>query len=157
MGIVSFGDCIFQILTADRIIHEQLLIMDWQPPEVKLLKKEELPSYCGAMCVLKAGKIYLKNDLFKKSDDLQSSLIFVQEQEEAKKRKTISKSYKPTTILEEINLERRLLNHILKLISEHCDYLIEDTLKNLLSDYTEEDKLLIRLDKAFEVMFSYSI
>lgn len=67
MGIVSFGDCIFQILTADRIIHEQLLIMEWQPPEVKLLKKEELPSYCGAMCALKAGKIYFKNDLFKKS------------------------------------------------------------------------------------------
>ena len=42
--------------------------MDWQPPEVKLLKKEELPSYCGAMCALKAGKIYLKHDLFKKSD-----------------------------------------------------------------------------------------
>lgn len=81
-------------------------------------------------------------------------MIFVQEQEEAKKRKTISKSYKPATIVEEINLERRLLNHILKLISEHCDYLIEDTLKNLLSDYTEEDKLLIRLDKAFEVMSS---
>ncbi|XP_050578989.1 dynein regulatory complex protein 1 isoform X2 [Bombus affinis] len=128
MNIETANELVDKILTADRIIHEQLLIMDWQPPEVKLLKKEELPSYCGAMCALKA------------------------EQEEAKKRKTISKSYKPMTTLEEINLERRLLNHILKLISEHCDYLIEDTLKNLLSDYTEEDKLLIRLDKAFEAL-----
>lgn len=64
----------------------------------------------------------------------------------------ITKSYKPATTLEEINLERRLLNHILKLISEHCDYLIEDTLKNLLSDYAEKDKLVIRLDKVFEVI-----
>lgn len=65
----------------------------------------------------------------------------------------ISKTYKPLTSLEEINIERRLLNHVLKLISDQCDYLIEDILKNLLSNYTEEDKLLIRLDKVFEVIF----
>lgn len=53
--------------------------------------------------------------------------------------------------MEEINLERRLLNHIFKLISNQCDYLIEDTLKILLSEYTEENNLLIRLDKVFEV------
>lgn len=63
----------------------------------------------------------------------------------------ISKLYKPATTLEDINLERGLLNHICKLISESCNYLIEDTLKQLLSDYTEDDKLLIRLDKIFEV------
>ncbi|XP_043510116.1 dynein regulatory complex protein 1 isoform X2 [Frieseomelitta varia] len=128
MNIKTANELVDKILTADRIIHEQLLIMEWQPPEKQLLKKEELPSFCGAMCALKT------------------------EQEEAKQRKIIAKSYKPATTLEEINLERRLLNHILKLISEHCDYLIEDTLKNLLSDYAEEDKLLIRLDKVFEAL-----
>ncbi|KOX80024.1 hypothetical protein WN51_06436 [Melipona quadrifasciata] len=128
MNIKTANELVDKILTADRIIHEQLLVMEWQPPEKQLLKKEELPSFCAAMCALKA------------------------EQEEAKQRKIITKSYKPATTLEEINLERRLLNHILKLISEHCDYLIEDTLKNLLSDYAEEDKLLIRLDKVFEAL-----
>lgn len=59
--------------------------------------------------------------------------------------------YKPPTTLEEINLERRLLNHIFKLISNQCDHFIEDTLKILLSEYTEENNLLIRLDKVFEV------
>lgn len=53
--------------------------------------------------------------------------------------------------MEEINLERRLLNHIFKLISNQCDHFIEDTLKILLSEYTEENNLLIRLDKVFEV------
>lgn len=128
MNIKTANELVNKILTADRIIHEQLLVMEWQPPEKQLLKKEELPSFCAAMCALKA------------------------EQEEAKQRKMITKSYRPATTLEEINLERRLLNHILKLISEHCDYLIEDTLKNLLSDYAEEDKLLIRLDKVFEAL-----
>ncbi|XP_076386517.1 dynein regulatory complex protein 1 isoform X2 [Megachile rotundata] len=74
------------------------------------------------------------------------------DKEEAKKRKIISKSYKPATTLEDINLERNLLNHIAKLISNHCDYIIEDTLKELLSDYTEDDKLLIRLDKIFTAL-----
>lgn len=59
--------------------------------------------------------------------------------------------YKPPTTLKEINLERRLLNHIFKLISNQCDHFIEDTLKILLSEYTEENNLLIRLDKVFEV------
>ncbi|XP_017788469.1 PREDICTED: dynein regulatory complex protein 1 [Habropoda laboriosa] len=128
MNIKTADELVNKILTADRIIHEQLLLIEWQQPEEQLLKKEDLPSYCGAMCALK------------------------KEKEEAEKRKVISKSYKRATSLEEINLERRLLNHILKLISNHCDYLVEDTLKKLLSDYTEEDKLLIRLDKVFEAL-----
>ncbi|XP_006614193.1 dynein regulatory complex protein 1 [Apis dorsata] len=128
MNIKTANELIDKILTADRIIHEQLLLLEWQPPEEELLKKEDLPSYCGAMCALKT------------------------EQEEAKKRRTITKLYKPPTTLEEINLERRLLNHIFKLISNQCDYLIEDTLKILLSEYTEENNLLIRLDKVFEAL-----
>lgn len=63
MRIVLFDDCIFQILTADRIIHEQLLIMEWKPPEEQLWKKEDLPSYCGVMCALKTGNIRLKNNV----------------------------------------------------------------------------------------------
>ncbi|XP_026666774.1 dynein regulatory complex protein 1 [Ceratina calcarata] len=126
MNITAANELFDKILTADRIIHEQLLLMDWQPPTEQLLKKEDLPSYCGTMCTLKAEK------------------------EKAKKRRTITKSYKSANSLEEINLERRLLNHILKLISDECDYIIEDTLKKLLDDYTEENKLVIRLDKIFE-------
>ncbi|XP_076675333.1 dynein regulatory complex protein 1 [Andrena cerasifolii] len=128
MNIKTADELVDKILTADRILHEELLRIEWQPPEQKLLKKEDLPSYCAPMCALK------------------------REREEAKKRKMISRSYKPATTLEDINLERGLLNHICKLISENCDYLIEDTLKELLSNYTEDDKLLIRLDKIFEAL-----
>ncbi|XP_076386516.1 dynein regulatory complex protein 1 isoform X1 [Megachile rotundata] len=128
LNIRTADELVDKILTADRIIHEQLLGVEWQPPKEQLLRKEDLPSYCGAMCAIKEKK------------------------EEAKKRKIISKSYKPATTLEDINLERNLLNHIAKLISNHCDYIIEDTLKELLSDYTEDDKLLIRLDKIFTAL-----
>ncbi|XP_076232105.1 dynein regulatory complex protein 1 isoform X2 [Calliopsis andreniformis] len=128
MNIETANKLVDKILAADRIIHEQLLGVEWQPPTEKLLKKEDLPSYCGALCTFK------------------------QKKEEEKRRKMISKSYKPATTLEDINLERRLLNHIAKLLSDHCDYFIENTLKELLSTYTEDDNLLIRLDKVFEAI-----
>ncbi|XP_076228445.1 dynein regulatory complex protein 1 [Nomia melanderi] len=128
MNIQTANELVNKLLAADKIIHEQLLGIKWEPPKMELLKKEDLKSYCYAMCAIK------------------------KEKEEAKKKKTISKLYKPATTLEEMNLERRLLNHIAKLVTGHCDYLIEDTLKDLLSQFTEEDNLLIRLDKVFEAL-----
>lgn len=46
----------FQILTADKIIYEQALGMEWSLPEETLLRKEDLPSYCNAMCNIEEGK-----------------------------------------------------------------------------------------------------
>ncbi|XP_076653716.1 dynein regulatory complex protein 1 [Halictus rubicundus] len=128
LNIQTADELVDKILTADKIIHEQLLGLEWEPPKMQLLRKEDLTSYCGAMCAIK------------------------KEKEEAKKRRMISKTYEPERTLEQFNLERSLLNHIAKLITDHCEYYIEDTLKELLSHYTEEDKLLIRLDKVFEAL-----
>lgn len=52
---------IFQILTADKIIYEQALGMEWCPPEEILLKKEDLPSYCSIMSAIEEGKIHVIN------------------------------------------------------------------------------------------------
>ncbi|XP_078045047.1 dynein regulatory complex protein 1 [Augochlora pura] len=128
LNIQTADELVDKILAADKIIHEQLLGIEWEPPKMQLLRKEELRSYCGAMCTIK------------------------KEKEDAKKRKMISKTYNPATTLAEINLERCLLNHIAKLITDHCEYYVEDTLKELLSEYSQEDKLLIRLDKVFEAL-----
>lgn len=67
------------------------------------------------------------------------------------------KSYKPASTIEEINLERRLLNHIIKLIVDRCDYLIEDRLLELLLPYTANDQLVIRLDNVFQVTQLYML
>lgn len=69
----------------------------------------------------------------------------------AEEKKTICKSYKPANTIEELNLERRLLNHILKQIADSCDYLIENKLLELLLPYTAKDQLVIRLDNVFQV------
>ncbi|XP_076279610.1 dynein regulatory complex protein 1 isoform X2 [Lasioglossum baleicum] len=90
LNIQTADELVDKILTADKIIHEQLLGLEWKPPEMQLLRKEDLKSYCGAMCAIR------------------------KEKEEAKKRKMISKTYEPETMLEEFNLERSLLNRIAK-------------------------------------------
>lgn len=69
----------------------------------------------------------------------------------ADEKKAICKSYKPANTIEEINLERRLLNHIIKQIADCCDYLIENKLLELLLPYTAKDQLVIRLDNVFQV------
>lgn len=69
-------------------------------------------------------------------------------------KKTICESYKPAKAIEEINLERRLLNRIIKQIADCCDYLIEDKLLELLLPYTTNDQLVIRLDNVFQVNMS---
>ncbi|XP_011706979.1 PREDICTED: dynein regulatory complex protein 1 homolog, partial [Wasmannia auropunctata] len=51
-----------------------------------------------------------------------------------------------------MNLERRLLNRIVKQIADRCDYLIEDRLLELLLPYTANDQLIIRLDNVFQAL-----
>ncbi|EGI68113.1 UPF0407 protein [Acromyrmex echinatior] len=117
-----------KILNADKIIYEQLLGMEWKPPEKTLLKKEDLPSYRNVMCAIEE----------------ENTLI--------NEKKIIYKTYKSATTIEEINLERQLLNHIIKQISDRCDYLIEDKLLELLLPYTANDQLVVRLDNVFQAL-----
>ncbi|KAL0107505.1 hypothetical protein PUN28_014670 [Cardiocondyla obscurior] len=117
-----------KILNVDKIIYEQALGMEWSPPEETLLKKKDLPSYCNVMSAIEEENRLLKD------------------------RKTICESYKPANTIEEINLERRLLNHIIKHIADHCDYLIEDKLLEMLLPYTANDQLVIRLDNVFQAL-----
>ncbi|KAH0952940.1 hypothetical protein HN011_007629 [Eciton burchellii] len=117
-----------RILNTDKIIYEQALRLVWNPPEKTLLKKEDLPSYRNIMHIIK------------------------EENRIAAERKIISKSYKPADTIEQINLERRLLNHIIRHVADQCDYLIEDKLLELLLPYTINDQLVVRLDNVFQAL-----
>ncbi|KAM0731882.1 Dynein regulatory complex protein 1-like protein [Formica fusca] len=128
MNAKNTNELLDKILTIDKIIYEQALGLEWNPPEKTLLKKENLPSYCSVMCTIE------------------------EENRMAEEKKTICKSYKPANTIEEINLERRLLNHIIKQIANSCDYLIENKLLELLLPYTAKDQLIIRLDNVFQAL-----
>lgn len=60
--------------------------------------------------------------------------------------------FKPAVTLEEINLERKLLLHIMKLISDRAGFLIEDKLKELLVNHSNENQIIVRLDNVFQVI-----
>ncbi|XP_018403507.1 PREDICTED: dynein regulatory complex protein 1 [Cyphomyrmex costatus] len=128
MNETKANELLNKILNADKIIYEQLLGVEWKPPEKVLLKKEDLPSYRNVMYTI-AEENRLINE-----------------------KKIICKSYKSASTIEEINLERRLLNHIIKQISDRCDYLIEDKLLELLLPYTVNDQLVVRLDNVFQAL-----
>ncbi|KAI4482971.1 hypothetical protein M0802_013547 [Mischocyttarus mexicanus] len=128
MNVKRANELVDKILATDRIIHEQALGLLWQPPEEKLLTKEELPSYCTIIGTINKERM----DVLEKK---QMPII-----------------YKKATTLEDINLERRLLNHIMKQISEQSGYLIDDNIQKLLLPYTIEDNIIIRLDNVFQAL-----
>ncbi|KAL6267785.1 hypothetical protein P5V15_000856 [Pogonomyrmex californicus] len=128
MNVKNANGLLDKILNADKVIYEQILGIEWNPPEETLLKKKDLPSYRSVMSTIEE----------------ENRLI--------EEKRTICKSYKPASIIEEINLERRLLNHIIKHIANRCDYLIEDRLLELLLPYTANDQLIIRLDNIFQAL-----
>lgn len=127
MNAKNANELLDKILNADKIIYEQTLGIEWSPPKETLLKKEDLPSYRSVMCAIEE----------------ENRLI--------NEKKLICESYKPASTIEEMNLERRLLNRIVKQIADRCDYLIEDRLLELLLPYTANDQLIIRLDNVFQV------
>lgn len=128
MNAKNANELLDKILNADKVIYEQTLGIEWSPPKETLLKKEDLPSYRSVMCAIEE----------------ENRLI--------NEKKLICESYKPASTIEEMNLERRLLNRIVKQIADRCDYLIEDRLLELLLPYTANDQLIIRLDNVFQAL-----
>ncbi|XP_014602609.1 PREDICTED: dynein regulatory complex protein 1 [Polistes canadensis] len=128
MNVKRANELVDKILATDRIIHEQALGLLWQPPEEKLLTKEDLPSYCTAISTINKVRT------------------------DALEKKQMPIIYKKAVTLEDINLERRLLNHIMKQISEQSGYLIDDNIQKLLIPYTIEDNIIIRLDNVFQAL-----
>ncbi|XP_012279027.1 dynein regulatory complex protein 1 [Orussus abietinus] len=128
MNEKSAKELVDKIMTADKIIYEQTLGLEWEPPEEPLLSKEDLPSYCAAMCSLR------------------------QKSFEIKENKKVCEKHKPATDLQEINLERQLLRRIIIQISDRCGFLIEDRLRELLAPHSSKDKIVIKLDNVFQAL-----
>ncbi|KAG8034601.1 hypothetical protein G9C98_007677 [Cotesia typhae] len=53
-----------QIFKVDKILYEQMLGLEWEPPEESLLKKEDLSSYQEAMRIINQNQIYLLINFF---------------------------------------------------------------------------------------------
>nr|XP_050863595.1 dynein regulatory complex protein 1 isoform X4 [Vespula vulgaris] len=128
MNVKRVNELVDKILTTDQIIHEEALGLPWQPPEVDILTKEDLPSYCTAINIINKEKT------------------------EAQEKRQMPIIYKKAVTFEDINLERRLLNHIMEHISKESSYLIDENIQKLLIPYTTENNIIIRLDNVFQAL-----
>ncbi|XP_057325450.1 dynein regulatory complex protein 1 isoform X2 [Microplitis mediator] len=117
-----------QIFKVDKIVYEQMLGLEWEPPEESLLKKEDLPSYQEAMRIIN------------KSNNEQDSMI------------KLCQLKKKDTSPERVNLERKLLNYIMKMISDQTGFLIEDKVHELLKIHTQKAQIVIKLDHVFQAL-----
>lgn len=59
---------------------------------------------------------------------------------------------KKDTSPERVNLERKLLNYIMKMISDQTGFLIEDKVHELLKIHTQKAQVVIKLDHVFQVI-----
>nr|CAD7426699.1 unnamed protein product [Timema monikensis] len=118
-----------QILSADRVIHEQLLGLDWYQPGQPLLHKTDLASYRSAMQVVA--------ELFKDKVN----------------QKAVNSPGAHTVQFQD---EAGLLRQILQKIADNSGFLVEERLKELLAPYSERERTLIRIDNVFSALNVHS-
>nr|CAD7399911.1 unnamed protein product [Timema poppensis] len=118
-----------KILSADRVIHEQLLGLDWYQPGQPLLQKTDLASYRSAMQVVA--------ELFK--DKVNQKAV-----------------NSPGAHTVQFQGEAGLLRQILQKIADNSGFLVEERLKELLAPYSERERTLIRIDNVFSALNVHS-
>ncbi|KAK9885399.1 hypothetical protein WA026_010894 [Henosepilachna vigintioctopunctata] len=122
-----------RILTIDKILHEQLLGIEWVDESGlyrKELRKENLPSYRNALQVLK--------DKAKESEPLKSV-------EFPKGKKTDLDPRQKAA-------RQMLLKHLMKQLSDRAGFIIEDRLQQILEPYMDMEKTLVRMDNVFSAL-----
>ncbi|KAL3272766.1 hypothetical protein HHI36_014227 [Cryptolaemus montrouzieri] len=124
-----------RILTIDRILHEQLLGLEWTEKgalKKKELKKENLASYKRAIEIL---------ELEEKAQEPQKSL-------------TLVRSQKANTQLDPKKeaVREALLKRLLKEVADRAGFILEDRLQQILEPFLETEKTLIRMDNVFSAL-----
>ncbi|XP_069705691.1 dynein regulatory complex protein 1 isoform X2 [Periplaneta americana] len=111
-----------KILDIDRVIHEQQLGLEWTPPDLSLLRQEDLVSYHSAKQVFA--------ELLHKKD---THSVVIRD-------------------VENLYAKEKLKRNILELIADKSDFLVEQQLKKLLAPYSDTQKTLIKLDSIFTAL-----
>lgn len=148
---------VFQIMKVDKIVYEQMLSLDWEPPKVTLLKKEDLPSYREAMSIIENCKnnIYpSKNNIYINITEYFYDIYFLGNNTKQKKivsSSGLQKEQQGTKSQEMIELERKMLSYILNQISDQTGFFIEDKMRERLLSYSQINQTIIRLDNVFQV------
>lgn len=120
------------ILKVDKVIHEQQLGLKWDPPDISLKDKMDMPSYRMAHDAIAEAER-------KTNPKGKSVSSLTQSGSEESKR------------LEDSPTLRKLMRKILKQVSDKTGFFLEERLQEVLKPYSENDKTLVRLDNVFSV------
>ncbi|KAG5886055.1 hypothetical protein JTB14_009504 [Gonioctena quinquepunctata] len=128
------------IISTDKILHEQQMGIDWDPPPHHIIQKRALLSYKEAV-----NAISNTASVVSKKSSAEQKIKKVEGHES-----TDSKKIQQTPEQLDSNpIYRRLLKYILTLVSDKTGFLTEKRLKMLLKVYEDNQKTLVTLDNVF--------
>lgn len=134
---MNFKECenaLSQVLKIDKMLWEQQLGIEWEDPNVHVLRKEDLSSYKRAIERLQGSLCEDIND---------SRALEVYNPEAAQKTR------------DQELMEQKLLKIIFRAIADNSGFLIESKLKQLLMPYTRTEQTLVNLDAVFNALGIY--
>lgn len=138
---INFGECesaLEQVLKIDKLLWEQQLGLEWEKPDINVIRKEDLESYKRAVDCLNGSK----KDDDEKADECKA-LVPIKHAEQIQKTR------------EQELVEQKLLRIIFRAIADNSGFLIESKLKELLQPYSRTEQTLVNLDAVFSALGIY--
>lgn len=134
MNFKECEDALNQVLKIDRMLWEQQLGIEWEDPNINIVRKEDLSSYRAAIETLEGSLC----------EDIDESRSIVPINFETIQR----------TRDQEL-MEQKLLRIIFRAIADNSGFLIESKLKHLLMPYSRTEQTLVNLDAVFNALGIY--
>ena len=131
---INYEECekaLEQVMKIDKMLWEQQLGLDWENPNINIVKREDLESF-------KAAQLKI-NGSMEGSVNESKSLVSM----------TAEKSMK--TRDQEL-MEQKLMRIVFRAIADNSGFLIESKLKQLLMPYTRTERTLVNLDAVFNAL-----
>lgn len=136
---INFSECeqaMEQVLKIDKLLWEQQLGLEWEKPDINVVRKEDLESYKRAVECLNGNK----------RDD---------EKDQSKALAKIKSAQQSQRTREQELMEQKLLRIIFRAIADNSGFLIEVKLKELLLPYARTEQTLVNLDAVFSALGIY--
>ncbi|XP_066139815.1 dynein regulatory complex protein 1 [Euwallacea fornicatus] len=134
-----------KIMDSDRILYEQQMGLDWDPPQNFIVDKRTLPSYKLAVNNVTV-ELEMRPDT--KGVKMRKSVV-----SQAVESIPTSPSFLNLTNSQDLNTTyMKLLKHILTRIADKSGFLAEKRLKELLAGYEDNLEQIVRLDNVFTAL-----
>lgn len=136
---INFEECenaLEQVLKIDKMLWEQQLELEWEKPDINIVRREDLESFKIAQQMIKGTKDEVAED--------------------SKALVPITADHSQRTREQEL-MEQKLMRIIFRAIADNSGFLIESKLKHLLQPYTRTERTLVNLDAVFNALGIYKM